>query len=121
MPEGDTWQLGAVTCRGSRVWDHGSVICNSGDSYPGISSQICSGGDCGGDGRWLAADLLSAPWLQLLQANIGTSMILRGYGALFSAEGWLVRAAFRSQSATALQALLPRIPGGGGALYTIAG
>ena len=30
-------------------------------------------------------------WLQALQANIGVSMMLRGYGALFSPEGWLVR------------------------------
>ena len=29
-------------------------------------------------------------WLQALQANIGVSMMLRGYGALFSPEGWLV-------------------------------
>ena len=29
-------------------------------------------------------------WLQALQANIGISMMMRGYGALFSPEGWLV-------------------------------
>lgn len=40
-------------------------------------------------------------WLQALQANIGVSIMLRGYGALFSPEGWLVgsppgSASFRS-------------------------
>ena len=35
-------------------------------------------------------------WLQALQANIGVSMMLRGYGALFSPEGWLVGCYLRS-------------------------
>ena len=51
--------------------------------------DVVSGESSGNFGQlWLLYPLLF--WLQALQANIGVSMMLRGYGALFSPEGWLV-------------------------------